>query len=64
MTFIVDGIDIDKELAPSKKYKSWVVYLDNAVYDTVYYTDDKDSTLVRRALIVEGYPREIKVVAE
>ena len=48
--------------APNRHYKSWLVYLDGKLFDTVNYSDDMDIKQVRRALItVDGYPREIEV---
>lgn len=54
------------EMEPAThKRKSWLVYLDNKLIDSVYYRDDLDIKQVRRSLISEfGYPREIIVEPE
>ena len=46
-------------------YKSWLVYLDGKLFDTVNYSDDMDIKQVRRSLItIDCYPREIEVIEE
>ena len=61
---IVDNNIPEMEQATHKR-KSWLVYLDNKLIDSVYYRDDLDIKQVRRSLIGEfGYPREIIVEPE
>lgn len=61
---IIDN-DIPELEPATHKRKSWLVYLDNRLVDTVLYRDDIELSAVRRSLITEfGYPREIIVEPE
>ena len=60
----IDEKMINNALQTRKHFKSWIVFIDNKLIDTVNYVEDLNEEQVRRALIVDGYPREIHVEEE
>lgn len=69
MEVIINDSEIDDripDLRPAEKhFKSWLVYLDGKLFDTVNYSSDMNIKQVKRTLImVDNYPHEIEVIEE